>query len=940
MSHSHSNDANNFELFNLIDDDHGEQEDKQLSKNRRHSTSKDQAGNSEPSIEAHAESHDNSKQCNKIDQSPKSDQTFNKANHLSRKLTPMMRQYLDIKSQYPNYLLFYRMGDFYELFFEDAHKAARLLNIALTHRGQSDGKPIPMAGVPHHAADNYLRKLVNQGESIVICEQMETASQQKGPIKRAVTRILTPGTMTDDAFLEAKQDNILMAIYNQNNSPDKHHSSFGIATLNISSGTFLTNEIHNLSALLAEISRIQPVEVIMMEQSGLSSHLNLTPLPVITERPSWDFDYESAYSLLCKQFNTQHLMGFGLETYHLATRAAGALLQYIHYTQRSALPHIHCITVEKNNEAILIDAQSRKHLELTHSMIGDDHHTLINILDKTATPMGARLLRRWLNQPLQNQKILQERQRAITTLLEHTICDTLYQSLRGINDLERILGRIALGNAKPRDLVQLRETLIHLPTIHSAMAPVVQHPTFQTIQSSLGTFNELTERLKTSIAQHPPLLLREGGVIAEGYDEALDELRQIHHNHHQFLIDLENKERERTGITALKIRYNKIQGYSIEISRTEKKLVPENYIRKQTLKNIERYITPELKDFEDKILSANIRALEREKILFEELIQIICQVLIPLQQSAVAIATLDVINNLAMRAESLNYVCPKLTETPGISIQNGRHPVLESLMSSSFTPNHTNLDRDHKMLIITGPNMGGKSTYMRQTALIVLLAYIGSFVPATSATIGPIDQIFTRMGAADDIASGRSTFMVEMTETAYILNSATHNSLVLMDEVGRGTSTFDGLSLAYASAYYLSVHIQAFTLFATHYFELTQLADQLNSIHNVHVAALENNDDLVFLHELKSGPANRSYGLQVAKLAGIPAAVIQTAKEKLTYLETNSTHSAPFDNKLENLSAETNTHPIIQKLRDLKIDELSPKAALNLIYDLSNEVRR
>lgn len=831
--------------------------------------------------------------------------------------TPMIKQYLKIKSEYPDLLLFYRMGDFYELFFKDAERAAHLINITLTARGKSGGKPIPMAGIPYHAADNYLAKLVRLGESIAICEQVGDPATSKGPVAREVTRIITPGTITDEALLSAEQDNTLMVIHEKNNR-------FGISTLDITNGHYTVQEINSQEHLLAELERIKPAELLLSENSELIDELSARY--AVQKRPPWEFEQSTAESLLCEQFKSRDLDGFGVAHLPLALSAAGCLLQYVKYTQRSALPHITSIKTEQHDNTILLDAATQRNLELVTNLSGNTDNTLASLLDRTATSMGSRLLRRWLNRPLRNRSILLKRQNSITALLSSHQMTELSDILRGIADLERILARVALRSARPRDLTQLRHALSQLPLLETIITTIPECK-----NAALRTFPELHTYLDGALIENPPVVLRDGGVIAEGFDKELDELRALSHNSSQFLLDLEQREREKTKISTLKVGYNRIHGYYIEISRAQSEQAPTEYIRRQTLKNVERYITPELKSFEDKVLSSRAKSLAREKILYELIIDQIMKDLDPLQQCAAAIAELDVLNNLAERAQTLNFNAPTFSDKPGIEIKAGRHPVVEDVMDHPFMPNDTLLSDKRRMMIITGPNMGGKSTYMRQTALITLLAYIGSYVPAEAATLGPIDRIFTRIGAADDLASGRSTFMVEMTETANILHNATENSLVLMDEVGRGTSTFDGLSLAWASAEYLAQPIKAFTLFATHYFELTALPDTLPHVMNVHLDAAEHGEKIVFLHTLKEGPANQSYGLQVAQLAGVPRHVIQRAKTKLLELEKQGATTAAPTQQAELFEAPP--HPMLEAFDELNIDELTPRDALAILYE-------
>ncbi len=839
--------------------------------------------------------------------------------------TPMMQQYLRIKAEHPHLLLFYRMGDFYELFYEDARRAAKLLDITLTARGQSAGEPIPMAGVPYHAVESYLGRLIRLGESVALCEQVGDPAKSKGPVERQVVRIVTPGTVTDEALLEERRDNLLAAVAEAG-------GSFGLATLDVASGRFIVSELATTELLAAELERLRPTEVLVSEEF---SEARLLREHRGTQRLApWHFEPESARRELIRQFGTQDLSGFGCEAMPLAMGAAGALLQYVQDTQRTALRHLHSLRVEQHDEAILLDPATRRNLEIEHSLSGNPAHTLAGVIDHTATPMGSRLLRRWLNRPLRDHTVLRHRQGAVGALLEGQAFAPLRELLRGIGDVERILTRVALNSARPRDLTTLRGALALLPELRGCLAGA-EDPQLTGVMAALGDHPELLALLQEAIIEQPPVLIRDGGVIAPGYDSELDELRGLRENAGQFLLDLEARERERTGIATLKVNYNKVHGYYIEVGRSHAEKVPADYVRRQTLKGAERYITPELKAFEDKALSAAERALGREKQLYEALLERLCQDLAALQGTADALAELDALANLAERADTLRLVRPHLSAETGLEIRGGRHPVVEQVSQSPFVPNDIHLDDDRRMLIITGPNMGGKSTYMRQTALIVLLAHMGSFVPAERATIGPFDRIFTRIGASDDLAGGRSTFMVEMTETANILNNATAQSLVLMDEIGRGTSTFDGMSLAWACARHLACQLRAFTLFATHYFELTALPESLPGIVNVHLDAVEHGEDIVFLHAVKEGPANQSYGLQVAALAGVPRAVIGKAREKLHHLEAASA-AAPVEPGGDQipLLQEPEPHPVVDALESLDPDGLTPRQALEELYRL------
>jgi DNA mismatch repair protein MutS len=837
--------------------------------------------------------------------------------------TPVMQQYLRIKAEYPNMLLFYRMGDFYELFYRDAERSAGLLDITLTKRGQSAGAPIPMAGIPYHAAESYLAKLVRQGESVAICEQMGDPAKSKGPVERQVVRIVTPGTLTDEALLEERRENLLAAV-------SEGANAFGIAWLELSSGRFAVLEVPSLEALRGELDRLGPSEVLLAEDSRTPERWSLTG---VTRRPPWHFDLDSAERQLCAQFGTRDLSGFGCQGLTAAVGAAGCLLQYVQDTQRSELPHIRGLSVELRDDAVVLDAATRRNLEIIQSLSGRPDHTLAGVMDRTATAMGSRLLRRWLGRPLRDQDTVRGRHAAVAEVIEGAAHVPLQEELAGIGDLERILGRIALGSARPRDLAVLRDSLDRLPSLQQALA-ALQSPLLGELAAAVSTHPAVVELLRRAIIENPPVLIRDGGVLAPGYDPELDELRDLSTNADQFLLDLETKERERTGIATLKVSYNRVHGYYIEVGRVHAERVPEDYSRRQTLKGAERYVTPDLKRFEDQVLSARERALSREKALYEELLQHLGESLPALQQSAAALAALDCLCNLAERAQALDWVRPELTEEPLIEISDGRHPVVEQVIEGPFVANGLRLDDTRRVLVVTGPNMGGKSTYMRQTALIVLMAYAGSFVPARAARLGPIDRIFSRIGAADDLAGGRSTFMVEMEETANILHNASDRSLVLMDEIGRGTSTFDGLSLAWSCGLELAKRIRAFTLFATHYFELTTLPDEHPGIANVHLDAVEHGESIVFMHAVREGPANQSYGLQVAALAGVPRAVIERARLRLRELEDAARrHTDRAATQLPLFPLEA-PNPAVDALKGLDPDALTPRAALELIYHL------
>lgn len=840
--------------------------------------------------------------------------------------TPMMQQYLKIKAEYREILLFYRMGDFYELFYDDAEKAARLLDITLTARGHSGGKPIPMAGVPFHAAESYIAKLLRQGLSIAICEQVGDPKTTVGPVERKVMRILTPGTVSDSAFLEEGRDTLLTALH-------QYQNRFGIATLDMSSGRFNLLEVEGSEALQSELERLKPAELLISEDSVLSFSLS-----IIRRRPVWDFELETAIRLLTQQMQTQDLDGFGCRDKSAALCAAGALLHYAKETQRTNLPHIRSIYVERREESIILDAATRRNLELTTNLSGGSENTLASIFDYTATAMGSRLLKRWINRPLRNYPLLRHRQESIKNLLAERGYLVLHKILKNIGDLERILTRVALKSARPRDLIEMRRTLSFLPELQHALAER-KTPLLISLVSKINEFPFLVELLQKAIVENPPVTIRDGGVIAQGFDSELDELLALSENAGSFLTELEQREKNRTGLSTLKVGYNRVHGFYIEISRLQAEQVPADYIRRQTLKNAERFITPELKVFEDKALSSREKALAREKQLYLELLETLLPHLEALQNSAEALAELDVLVNLAERADTLDLTCPLLSEDENIEIKAGRHPVVEAVLKQPFVPNDILLAKEKPMLIITGPNMGGKSTYMRQAALIVLLAHMGSFVPAKSAKIGLVDRIFTRIGASDDLASGRSTFMVEMTETANILHNATQHSLILMDEIGRGTSTFDGLSLAFACAEYLGSEIKAYTLFATHYFELTALADEISTIKNIHFDATERQNKIIFLHTVNDGPANKSYGIQVAELAGVPLKVISLAKKKLNQLENQVSHSTPKQIEIFNSHVPEKKHLVIEKLEYIDPNELSPREALQILFELKKEAQ-
>ena len=840
--------------------------------------------------------------------------------------TPMMQQYLAIKSEHPRELLFYRMGDFYELFYDDAEVASRLLDITLTSRGKSAGEAIPMAGVPYHAAEGYLARLVKAGRSVAIAEQIGDPATSKGPVERQVARIVTPGTLTDESLLDARQDALILAVASDQNT-------FGLAWLDVSSGRFLVSEVDDAVGLEAEIARLAPAEILVPESSLLAE----AEWPgALRRQPDWCFEAVSAREALQRQFQTRDLDGFGCGGLTVAIAAAGALLTYVKDTQRSDLPHIRAIHLESQSGAVILDAATRRNLEIDQTLSGGEEHTLYAVYDSTVTAMGARHLRRWLHRPINNLEAIEERLGAVSSLIQDYGFEPLREALNEIADLERILSRVALGSARPRDLSRLGSSLAHLPLIRSRLPKA--SALLDQLADALPDYTALTELLERAIIDNPPVLIRDGGVIAPGYDEELDELRGISENAGAYLLDLEQRERASTGLSTLKVGYNRVHGYYIEISRSQSEQAPDAYQRRQTLKNVERFITPELKTFEDKALSSKSRSLAREKHLYEALVSQIAESLTPLQATATALCDLDVLACFAERASVLGLCRPQFTQQTLLQIEGGRHPVVEAVRDVPFIANDTLLDHQRRMLLITGPNMGGKSTYMRQNALIALLAHVGAFVPAQAVSLSCLDRIFTRIGSSDDLASGRSTFMVEMTETANILHNATERSLILMDEIGRGTSTFDGLSIAWATALALANQVKALTFFATHYFELTALPGQHPAMANVHLDATEHEDHVVFLHQIQEGPANRSFGLQVAKLAGVPSNVLGAAKDKLHELESGrSSGPPPLQTELF-VPPRNAPSPVLETLQSLEPDELSAREALDWLYQLKQKL--
>jgi DNA mismatch repair protein MutS len=834
--------------------------------------------------------------------------------------TPMMQQYLRIKGEHPDILLFYRMGDFYELFYDDAEKASRLLDITLTQRGASAGAPVKMAGVPVHSIESYLGKLVKLGQSVAICEQIGDPATSKGPVDRQVTRIVTPGTLTDSALLEDKSDNILLSLH-------KDKSTIGLAWLSLASGILRVAEIAP-QALSNELKRIGPAEVLVGEDFELGGFF-------VTKIAPWQFDVEAGRKRLLKQLGAASLAGFGCEDLSLAIGACGALLEYAGKTQGQALAHVSAVTAERAGEYVRLDAATRRNLEITETLRGEPAPTLFSQLDECACGMGSRLLRHWLHHPLRDQQALGARHEAVGELKERHL--EVQKVLRRFSDVERISARVALRSARPRELSGLRDSLALLPELRKALPDSA--PLLRQLALDLDVSDECKNLLVKAIQIEPSARIIDGGVIAEGYSAELDELRALQTNAGDFLIDLETRERQRTGIASLRVAYNSVHGYYIEVTHAQAGKIgqlPDDYRRRQTLKNAERYVTPELKAFEDKALSARDRALALEKSLYEDLLHRLNSYLKQLQTVSRALAQVDVLSSFACTAARRGYVRPAFVEELGLEIAEGRHPVVEAQIDA-FIANDCRLSPLRRLLLITGPNMGGKSTYMRQVALIALMAHAGAFVPAKSARLGPIDQIFTRIGAADDLAGGRSTFMVEMTESASILHNATEKSLVLMDEVGRGTSTFDGLALAWAIAKHLIEKNKASTLFATHYFELTRLAAEHKDVANVHLDAVEHKDSVVFLHAVEEGPASQSYGLQVAGLAGVPKGVIRQARKYLALLEEASVargNQNDLFSKTQAVEEEPQVDPIRDELGKINPDELSPREALELLYRL------
>ena len=840
----------------------------------------------------------------------------------------MMRQYLGIKSEYPDTLVLYRMGDFYELFFEDAERAAKILDITLTARGKSAGTPIPMAGVPYHSIDQYLAKLVQANIPVAICEQIGDPATSKGPVERKVVRVITPGTLTEETLLSDRKQNITAAII-------AIDDRIGIATLEISSGRFNGYELDDISDLEGEITRLGAVEVVIGQQQN-----EILSIDRATTVPDWYFEPERVNQQLCEQFATHDLTAFECQEFPLATRAAGALSQYIRDLHGASTPHLTGIEFSRGEDQLVIDQITRVNLEIEKAQDGDTSHSLVNLVDQCATPMGARMIRRWVSSPIRRHDLLGHRHDAIDWFIDNSHYMDIASALKPVGDMERILARVAMKSARPRDLIRLRNGLACLPEI-DALLQDTPSSLVSNLLSRIKPFPDISSLLEKAVQDEPPSIIRDGGVLRDDYDEELREYRYLQRDSSAFLLELEQKEKQQTGVTNLRVKYNKVHGYYIELPRSQSDDVPEHYIRRQTVKNAERFITEELKEFEDKILSAKGKSLAREKWLYDQLLDTLGEHVTNMLDCAQALAELDSLQNLAERAVSLRWNRPTYSTESILKIQGGRHPVVEKALGSGFIANDTDLNDTIRMQLITGPNMGGKSTYMRQVAVMTLLAHTGSYVPADQYIVGPLDRIYTRIGAADDLAGGRSTFMVEMTEIAHILRNASKNSLVLVDEIGRGTSTFDGLSLAWSCADDLAKRIQAFTLFSTHYFELTALAEQLNGVINVHLDAVEHGNKIVFLYAVKKGPASQSYGLQVARLAGVPENVIDVSRVKLTELESRYSALESVQNSTpapqSSLFPETRPEEqaVIARLKAFLPDDTSPRQALDLLYDLT-----
>jgi len=851
--------------------------------------------------------------------------------------TPMMRQYLAIKAEHPDILLFYRMGDFYELFFDDAKKAADWLGITLTYRGKANGSPIPMAGVPFHAVDNYLARLVKQGKSIAICEQIGDPATSKGPVERKVVRVITPGTLSEEALLESESENLLAAVYCI--SQNKAERQYGLAWMDLAGGQFLCNQFDGKEDLFCELARLRPAEV--LTDSAINVELRQKNY-VSKSLEDWQFDYSQNYQLLTNHFKVADLVGFGCEKQTAAICAAGAVLNYAKLTQQNQLSHIQKLSPFNHNKILQLNTFTRKHLEITENIFADNQVSLFNVLNHCKTAMGTRLLKSWLHAPLVKPRDIEQRLLTVESLIESNHLDELRQDLTPIRDMPRILTRIALNTCRPRDLTGLRQSLDAIPNISKTLRDS-KNNVLIALADQLTDHRDVFELLERSIFENPPVVLRDGKVIKQGYDQELDELRELSNNAESLLSDMEVKERQLTGINTLKVGYNRVHGFFIEISKAQSDQAPDRYTRRQTLKNAERFITSELKVLEDKVLNSQTKALALEKQIYQQLVDQICPQVDSLQKTARHLAQLDVLQCFAEVSIENQYVKPLIlasdSQSHSLKIKNGRHPVVEKFQTEPFIANGVLIHHNAKSIIITGPNMGGKSTYMRMTALIALMAHCGCFVPAESAEIPILDGIFTRIGASDDLAGGRSTFMVEMSETANILNNATAKSLVLLDEIGRGTSTYDGLALAYATLDHLTNEISPFTLFATHYFELTEMRENNSKINNLHFGAIQHGDRLILDHQVHNGPTSKSYGVHVAKIAGVPQSVTDKAKRYQKKLEKQQAKTEPRSSassgKPEVSQLPEATDPRVEILNNIDPNELTAKQALELIYQLT-----
>lgn len=850
--------------------------------------------------------------------------------------TPMMKQYLGFKKDFPDTFLFYRMGDFYELFYDDACQVSQLLNISLTTRGESAGRPIPMAGVPHHAVDNYLARLIKMGYSAVICEQIGEAAPGKGPVERAITRVITPGTLSDEILLDENRDNILLCIHN-------YKKKYHIAYADIGRGRLAFIPELNREEALSEWSRLRPSEVLLCEDEDIEVPEDITPRCL----PKWYYDYDSALYLIKEYYQVLSTDGFGLYADCPALPAIGCLLQYLYDTHKTQIPDLGAPILEKQSSYLILDAVSRRNLELEYTLQGNEKRSLVGILNQARTSGGRRLLRRWLNQPLRDHQAINERLDAVSHWLDDTKREQWFAQLKETADIERIVSRIALKTARPQDLLNLRRTLDVLPSLYEHLQTLPDHALKNQFADQLIQHEALNKLLHKALVKELPLNSKNGGIIASGYWEELDKLRHISYDSHVLLSEMEKQERECSGLDNLRINFNRVHGYYIELSHRDAEKAPSHYQRKQTLKNCERYITPQLKELEEKILTAHDEALQLEKELYQQLLERLNEHRESLRICAFALALFDTLSTFAELAERYAYTRPRFFTGQGMHIRQGRHPVIERIdQNTAFVENDLCFNEEQRMFIVTGPNMGGKSTYMRQNALIIIMAHAGCYVPAKSADIGLVDRIFTRIGASDDLSGGRSTFMVEMHETANILNNAGMHSFVIMDEIGRGTSTFDGLSIAWAAALHLVEHNKSMSLFATHYFEMTELAEQNTHIGNLHLSAEEHNQHIVFLHRVEEGAASQSYGIQVARLAGVPRRVLQNAEKKLAELEYESQYSEEnlsYHKQMDlfvNQSTENKKEPhskeveLSEEINKLHLDEMTPKQALETLYQL------